>query len=306
MTDYIIDNNNVIYNSDTFYAFRDVKTEEITSELLDKQEGFQQHYILIKNNVANESNGYNQQLNIELPAYKLETKAIYGFNSSIHQTEFDKSRFVINTMIDPQNSSLISLMNIFKSFDGYFESEEFKNEFFKQFIKENAEISFDYHKLIGKTKIKSLPNAIKMKLRFNKQIPNSNVNTHIIIKDTKSSKTKEYKYISLAKLERILTKNTLIQPTVSLKLVYFNINTEIDENQKEKINIKYGVSVDVSKLIVFTDNFNKTIFYDLGDYYDNNLMTMTNNKILITMIIFYIIMFIGIIFKKLFLNNSIS
>ena len=305
MTDYIIDNNNVIYNSDTFYVLRDVKVEEITSKLLDKQEGFQQHYALIKNNVANETNGYNQQLNVKLPQYTLESKGIYAYNPSIHKSEYDPSRYVLNNLIYLQNSSHVFLLNNFRPIDGYFGSSDFQQSFFKQFIKKNAEVSFDYHKLVGKTKIKSLPNAIKMKLRFNKQIPNSNVNTHIIIKDTKSSKTKEYKYISLAKLERILTKHTLIQPTITLKLVYFNIDTEIDENQKEHIKIKYGVSIDVSELIVFTNNFDKTILFDLGDYYDNNsLMVMANNKILISIIIFYIVMFIGIMIKKLFKNNS--
>lgn len=301
MADYTIDNNDVIYNSDTFYAFRDVKIEETTPKLLDKQESFQQHYVLIKNNIANETNNFNQQLNIKLQPYTLETKGIFAFNPSIHQTEFDKSRFVLNTMISPQNSSLVSLMNVFKSFDGYFESKEFRNEFFKTFIKENAEISFDYHKLVGQTKIKSLPNAIKMKLRFNKQITIPNITTNIIIKDIKSRKTKEYKYLSLAKLERILIKHTLIQPIITLKLVYFNVNTEIDKFNKEKINIMYGVSVDISKLIIFTDKFDKTIFYKIGDYYDNtNLMSIANNKLLIIMFIFYIITFISFIIKKKF------
>ena len=306
MTDYIINNNSVIYNIDTFCAFKDVKTEEITSELLDKQKGFQPHYALIKNNIANKSNGYNQQLNIQLQPYTLKSKAIYDFNPSIYQNEFDKSRFVLNTIIDSQNSSLVSLMNVFKSFDGYFESNEFRNDFFKQFIKENSDISYDYYKLVKQIKNKSLPNVIKMKLKFNKQIATPNVNTHIIIKDTKSSKTKEYKYISLAKLERILTKHTLIQPTITLKLVYFNIDTEIDENQKEHIKIKYGVSIDVSELIVFTNTFNETIIIDLNDYYDNNslMVSSTNNKILISIIIFYIIMFISIIIKKSFKNDS--
>ena len=52
-------------------------------------------------------------------------------------------------------------MNIINSFDGYFESSDFRNEFFKIFnSKENSEIFYEYHKLVGQTKIKSLPNAI--------------------------------------------------------------------------------------------------------------------------------------------------
>lgn len=299
MIDYIIDNNNVIYDSDTFYVLRDVKVEKITSELLDKQKGFQHHYVLIKNNVSNETNGYNQQLNDKLSQYTLESKGRYYYNPSIHKNEYYTSRYVLNNLIYLQNSSHVLLLNNFKPIDGYFESSDFQQSFFKSFIKKDAEVSFDYHKLIGQTKIKSFLNAIKMKLRFNKQIATPNVNTHIIIKDTKSSKTKEYKYISLAKLERILTKHTLIQPTITLKLIYFNIDTEIDENQKEHIKIKYWVSINVSELIVFTNNFDKTIFFDLGDYYDNNsLMIMANNKILINIIIFYIIMFIGIMIKN--------
>lgn len=298
--DYIIDNKNVIYNFDSFCAFKDIKTDEITTELLDKQEGLGLHFVSIKNNVADETNNFYQQLNIKLNPYKLETKGIYAFNPSIHQNEFDKRRYQINNMVDLKNISLVSLMNMFSSIDGYFESNDFKNNFFKRFnSKENSIVSYEYHKLVGQTKIKSLPYAIKMKLKFNKKMSVPNVNTHIIIKDTKSNKTKEYKYMSLVKLEKILTKHTVIQPTITLKLIYFNIDTEIDVNNIEHINIKYGVSIEVSNLIVYTDNFNKTIFNDLGDYYDNfRMISSNNNKILIVMVIFYIIMFISILYKK--------
>ena len=299
--EYTIDNKSVIYNSDKFYIFKDVKTDEITPELLDKQEGFQQHFVLIKNNVANETNNFYPQLNVELPAYELASKAIPAYNPSFHQKEFDDQRYKINNLIDPKIQSLVKLLNIFNSYDGYFESSDFRNEFFKMFIKENAEVSYEYHKLVGQTKINSLPNAIKMKLRFNKKMAASSVNTHIIIKDTKSKKSKEYKYMSLDKLDRILSKHTVIQPTITLKLVYFSVDTEIDENKKEHIKIKYGVSIEVSKLIIFTNNFDRTIIVDLNDYYDNSsLITANQNKILIVMIIFYIMMFVSIMCKKLY------
>lgn len=299
--EYTINNRSVIYNSDTFYAFRDIKTDEITSELLDKQEGFQQHFVLIKNNVANETNKFYPQLNVELPAFELASKAIPAYNPSFHQKECDEQRYKLNILIDPNVQSLMNLMNKINSVDGYFESSDFKDEFFKRYNKENAEVSYEYHKLVGQTKISALPNAIKMKLRFNKKMAVPSVNTNIIIKDTKSRKTKEYKYMPLDKLDRILSKHIVIQPTITLKLVYFNVNTEIDENKKEHIKIKYGVSIDVSKLIVYTNNFDRTIIVDLNDYYDNSsLIAANNNKILIVMCIFYIMMFISIMYKKMY------
>ena len=304
--EYTIDNKSVIYNSDTFYAFRDVKTDEIIPELLDKQKGFQQHFILIKNNIANETNILYNQLNVELPAYELASKAIPAYNRSFHQNEFDKKRFIINSLIDPKIPSLMKLLNTFNSFDGYFESSDFQKEFFKRYNKENAEVSYEYHKLVGQTKIKTLPNSIKMKLRFNKKMAVPSVNTLIIIKDTKTRKTKEYKYMSLDKLDRILSKHTVIQPTITLKLVYFNVDNVIDENKKEHIKVKYGVSIEVSKLIVYTNNFDKIIIDFLYDYYDNKCLMYTKmNKILIVMCIFYIMLFISIVYKKLYKEKNI-
>lgn len=270
---YIIDNNNVIYNFNTFYNFKDINFEEMSYELIDKQEEYTQHYIPIKNNISDEINEYNKQLNIELQQFKLENNPLFNHN-------------VLNIFINPQEKSHKMLIETFNSIDDYFKSKDFQKKIFKIFdLKYNSKVFYNYHKLIEE----NLPNTVKINLKLTNQF---NVNMPIIIKDNKTIKMKEYKYMSLNKLKNILNNNTVIQPTITLKFLYFNI-----EKYNENIKINYGITLELSKLIIYTNNFYKTIIIDLNDYYDNNLIT-SNNKSLMYMIIFYIILVICIIYKK--------